>query len=183
MITDGAYISKTPQSALRKIESTVVRSLWGHRPIARSKWLVQLFHGQPHRNNPKLALAYNSILDLFRFCFDCPHVVPRLKQLWPNRHMLNHSLVKTYEESCAILGLEVTDDLSIRLAESPASLGCTSPRDIATVLQRMARQTMYVAAKTSKRKDFLQPKGLIDSHASTSFLRKPTFEITGFPTT
>lgn len=154
----------------------------GARPIARSKWLVQLIHGQPHRTNPKLAFAYTSILDMFRFCFDCPSAVSQMHKLWPFRQNLNHSLVKIFEDSCEILGLEVDSALSIRFANSAAvHLGRTSPRDIAVVLQQAAKQAAYELAATTKRKGFSKPQGLLDFHASTGFLRKPTLETNTFP--
>ena len=92
-ITYGAHISRIPKQAIRKMRNVIVKALWNGRPMARSKWLVQLFHGQPHRTDPLLAQAFCCILDVVRFCHQNPQAIDRLQAMWYARdtHRSIHS--------------------------------------------------------------------------------------------
>lgn len=174
MITYGAHVSKIPKKSIRKVH--FVRALWRNRPIHRSKWLVQLLHGCPHRTDPQIATAYNTILDIFRFCFANQTVVDRLRELWPHRTTLKFSLGDSLDNACDLFGLHVSHDLTLRFGDSgPLPLGRVAPRDVAVALQQLARQVAYEKAACTNRKDFYKPAGLLDFHAATLFVRKPTF--------
>lgn len=181
-ITYASHISKIPKASLQKIQGAVVKALWRNRPLARAKWLVQLFHGQPHRTDPVLAQAFCSIMDVIRFCYDQPDAVTKLRALWPSRHQFNNSLVARFDESCQIFSLKVDSQLRIRFHDSqPLAIGSICPFDFMQGLKQIAAQCAYENAALHARKDFFRPKGLIDVTASTVFLRKPTFKTPCFP--
>lgn len=140
-------------------------------------------HGEPHRTDPFFAAAYNTIIDLFRFCFNNHAATQYMCSLWPQRKHLKFSLVQAYDEARTALGIKVNSDLPISFADSGfLPLGRCAPQDVAATLRQFIYQAVYEKAFCSQRKDFLKPQGLIDMYASTAFLRKPTFETSGFPT-
>ena len=175
-LTYGAHISCLPKAAIQRVQGAVVKALWKNRPIARSRWLVLAFHGQPHRTDPSLAKAYNCVLELFRFCFQIPMTVQKLCTLWEAGMKHKHSLVSCFAHACDTLGIQVDSQLRIRFHHSaPLQLGECAPRDIAPALQEIVCQCAYTRATSTTRKDFSPPTGLLDLHASTMFARKPTF--------
>ena len=181
-ITYASHISKIPKASLLKIQGAVVKALWRNRPLARAKWLVQLFHGHPHRTDPVLAQAFCCIMDIIRFCFDQPEAIARLKTLWPHRHNLKNSLVARLEESCQVFGLRVDASLRITFHDSqPLAIGSVCPFDFMQGLKHIAAQCAYENAALHPCKDFFKPKGLVDIPTSTVFLRKPTFQTSQFP--
>lgn len=183
MITYAAHISRIPKLSMQKIQSAICKAIWRGRPMARSKRLVHLFHGQPHRTEPTLAHAFNTIVDIARYCFDCPEAIPKLRLLWHTRHQLKFSLCLTLDNACKVFNLRLNQHMQVFFGDSgPLQLGITPPGDVAASLKQIARQATYELAGSSARKDFVKPGGLLDFHASTLFLRKPTFHTPVFPT-
>ena len=181
-LTYGACISRTPKLALQKVQNEVVKALWQGRPPNRSKWLVQLFHGNPHRTDPQLAQAFATIMDVVRFCQMVPDTVDRLRALWPHKDSLKHSVLSRFLQACSTLQLTLTENMQISFRNSqPIQLGQCSTHDLQQTLKQLARQCAYENAALSKRKDFCRPNGLLDFHASTMFLRKPTFQTPSWP--
>ena len=181
-ITYGAHVSRIPKVSMRKTQSAVLKALWQGRPMARSKWLVQLFHSRPHRTDPVLAQAYCSILDLFRFCHQSPLAVQQLIALWPSRQSQKHSVLARFASACQTMGLSMTSHPGIRYHDSAALiLGHATAHDVAHTLQQVARQKAYEWATKATRKDLIGFGGLLDFHASTLFLRKPTFQTPSGP--
>ena len=181
-VTYGAHISRIPKQAIRKMQNAIVKALWNGRPMARSKWLVQLFHGQPHRTDPQLAQAYVCIMDLVRFCHHDPSAVTRLQTMWHAKETHKHTLINKLASACQVLGLTLTSQIALRFRDSDSlSLRSATPHDVSQVLKHIARQCAYELAGNTQRKDFVKPGGLLDFHASTSFLRKPTFSTPCLP--
>ena len=182
-LTYGAHISRTPKAALQKVQNGVTRALWRGRPKIRAKHLVLTFFGKPHRIDPFIAQAYNCVLDIFRYCFDHPDTIDKLKLIDKNQRTAKNSLVAALQRACDILHLSLLDDFSLQFqGADKIILGSCGPRDFAKVLQAIALQAQYFAVQHKKRKDVCKPSGLVDVTLSTAFLRKPTFATPTFPT-
>ena len=182
MVTYGGDISKIPKSSLQRIQSSVVRALWRGRDMARSKWLVQVFHGAPHRTDPTIAQAYNCIMEFCRFCHQNPQDVLRLRQLWKYRDTLKFSLIQNLALACEELHIQLDQSLQLHFHSSQSvPINMLSPHDLAAGLNHIARQRAYQNADITTRKDFFTPQGLLDFHTTTKFLKKPTFQTPGPP--
>ena len=150
--------------------------------MARSKWLVQVFHGTPHRTDPAIAQAYNSIMEISRFIHQNPDDFARLQNLWVHRDDLKFSLVQNLATACEELCIQLDSSLRLRFHSSPpVPINQLSSTDLAVGLRHIARQVAYQNANITTRKDFFAPKGLLDHHTSTRFLRKTTFQTPGPP--
>ena len=182
-LTFGACITRIPKVALQKIQAAAVKAIWHGRPPNRSKWLVQVFHGISHRTDPVLAHAFACIMDVARYCRHFPSAVDQLRALWPHKDVLKHSVIAQLHAACHTLHLTLNDKMQIRFRDSqPIQLGVCTPQDLKQPLVHIARQYAYEAAGASNRKDLSPPQGLLDFHATTRFLAKPTFETPKWPT-
>lgn len=181
-LTYTTHISKTPKAALTKIQNSVARALWRDRPGIRSKHLVLLFFGKPWRVDPFIAIAYNCILDVFRYCFEIPGAYHKLRYTAQHGPNNKHSVAALVRKACETLFIDVTEDLDLQIHDSPPiRFGSICPKDFARVLQAIACQAQYRSIAARKRKDICKPGGLIDMHLSTMFLKRPTFDTPAFP--
>lgn len=112
-LTYGAHISKTPKAALQKVQNAVAKALWQGRPNIRSKHLALTFFGSPHRTDPFIAIAFNCLVDIFRFCFERPQAIQQLRTLSCSRSAPKHSLAEAYQNARCTLGLSVDDSLKL----------------------------------------------------------------------
>lgn len=182
-LTYTTHISKTPKAALTKIQNCVAKALWRDRPGIRSKHLVLLFFGKPWRVDPFIAVAYNCLLDVFRYCFEIQDAYHKLRYSAQHGSHNKNSVAALVRKACETLFIEVTDDLDLCIHNSPPiRFGSVCPKDFAKVLQALACQAQYRSIAARKRKDICKPGGLIDMHLSTLFLKRPTFETPAFPT-
>ena len=175
-LTYGSHISKTPKAALQKVQNTVAKALWQGRPGIRAKHLVMTFFGSPHRVDPFIAMAYNCLLDVFRFCFGNEIAVSRMQALNESKNGPKHSLVAAYHSACDTLGLTVNTSLAISFHGSECL-----PLEMRRFLQQIALQAQYFSVTHKKRKDVCKPSGLLDLRLSTNFLHHPTFQTPAFP--
>ena len=168
----GSHISKIPLKALNSVQNAIARALWVGRPKWRAKHLLQAVLSTPHRTDPKIACAFNTVLEVVRMCHMLPHTVPMLQRTWANPHG-THSLAQQLQNAVDVLGLHITEQLDISFRNSQAvPIVSLSAKDVSRVLANIARDACYKATGDSKRKDFQRTQGIFDHQQTTALLRK-----------
>ena len=171
-ISFGAHISKIPQQALNSIQNAIARALWVGRPKWRSRQLLQAVLSQPHRTDPRIACAYNTILECIRMCHTLPSTFSMLLRTWKN-DFGEHSLAAKLQGAATVLGMRIDHELNMSYCGStPVSIRAVSTTDASKVLQNLARQACYQQAFGKKRKDLVPSSKIFDFQQTTFLLKR-----------
>ena len=172
--TFGAQCTKIPQQAYKSIQNAIARTLWVGQPMWRSKQLLQCVLSKPHRTDPHIADAYNTIVEVSRLCNHSDAAATQLYRTWKSPTG-NHSLAGTLKRAFDMLGIQSDEELRISFCGSPAvSFVGLSPKCLSKALQNIARHACYCSIDPKSRKDFAKPTGVFDFHQTTRLLRQIT---------
>ena len=172
-VTYGAAITKIPQHVIWKTQNEIVNVLWANRPHWRSRMLVLGLLGKPHRCEPRMARAYNAVLDFVRFLHQHSSFIAVCRTLQAATPWPAESLLWQLQHCLGILGLKLVDDLSVSFRGSePIPLYALNHKDFAKPLQYFAQQKCYTEAVSNNRKDIVKCHGILDPDLSSLFLRK-----------
>ena len=149
------------------------RSAW------RSKQLLHIILSKPHRTDPLIAGAFNTVLEVVRLCHNSPSAIPQILNTW-NQPTGNHSLAGSLKAAFDFLGIEYDSDINISfMNSSPVSIFDLSPKCVSKPLQNIARHACYCSIDPKSRKDFRKPSGIFDFQQSTRLLfsRNPRHQL------
>lgn len=175
----GAHITKIPQQVLKKIQNAVAKALWTGQPMWRSKQLLHIILSKPHRTDPLIAGAFNTVLEVVRLCHTSPNAISKLQNTWTHSTG-NHSLVSSLKTAFDLLGIEYDSDINISFFNSsPVCLFDLSPKCVNRPLQNIARHACYCSIDPKSRKDLHKPSGIFDFQQSTRLLhtRHPKYQL------
>lgn len=75
----ATHLNKIPKNDLKLIQSQITQLLWKNRPMWRSRFLLLGLLSKPHRTEPFIARAYNTILDCVDFL---KNTTPDHRRMW-----------------------------------------------------------------------------------------------------
>ena len=171
--TYAAGFNSISKHSVGKIQTEIVHILWQNRPPWRARWLVLAFLGQPHRTEPVIARAYNTIMDFLRFLLRNQECKSILVDLLNAPFDTRYGLIPKVKLACECFGLTLHADLTISWGHSPkVAIEELSPKDIKKTLQVLAANATYQKCADTKRKDLSKPQGILDLDLTTLFHRK-----------
>ena len=168
-----AGISKIPKKSLGKIQAEIANILWYGKPKWRAKWLVLSMVGYPHRIEPSIARAYQTVLDFTKFLASHPQLHPQIHQQIREEVNHKHSLLQGFREALNFFGFSLSREGKVAYSDCTAlPVEQIDFRDIKHVLQHLSRNYCYQKTGELKRKDFKKPEGVFDFDLSMNTIKK-----------
>lgn len=165
----AADISSIPKLTCAKIENEIANAIWGRRPHWRARMLVFTFLCNPCFVHPKVARAYVTVCNMWRYVHRHPEMLSRLRTVYPTAIVGKHTLLAHFRNALKIFHCAVMPDLTIGIGSSRFSILDVSPKDIRGMLHALGRQYCYESVNFNSRKDVKKPTGLVDYSLSTIF--------------
>ena len=158
------HLNEIPKEVLHSFQDAIVAVLWRNRPMWRAKMLVLGLFSSPHRCDPFIARAYNTILEVSAFLKSASSS-SRLKWIsYEQKQSISpNSLFAHFLQACKCLSITYHDNFMFSFwGCQPISLLELSRRDVKAVLRELARHQCYAIASKGARKDISLSSGVID---------------------
>ena len=158
------HLSSVPKKELKLIQDQLVAILWRNRPMWRCRWLIIAMLANPHRSEPFLMRAYNTIIEVVVFLKNCS---PEYRQSWQEQFHCgishNNSLLHNFRQACELLGIAHPDAFHLAFfGAEPVCFLDFGKKELSTVLKIGVRHVCYKLATKVKRKDIKPCDGFLN---------------------
>lgn len=131
--------------------------------------LIFTFLCNPCFVHPRVARAYVTVCNIWRFLHRNPSFVPKLQQIFMTANQNKHSLISHFREALLVFHCALMPDLCICIGSSKFSILDVSPKDLRGMLHALGRQFCYENTNFNSRKDVKKPSGLVDLRLSLAY--------------
>ena len=159
-------LNHIPKKVLQAVQDGIASSLWGNRPLWRSRWLVLGILANPSRTEPFLARAFSTILETLNFL---KTTTAENREMWKSlasRPSIQvNSFLASFLQACSVLGLDLLEPFTLRVVDFPQvklPILDFTKRDLKLLLSNLCRHQCYVRACLTARKDTRPAGALLD---------------------
>ena len=159
-------LNHIPKKVLQAVQDAIASSLWGNRPLWRSRWLVLGLLSNPGRTEPFLARSFSTILETLNFL---KTTTPKNREIWKTLaskpSIQVNSYLAAFLQACSVLGLVLLDPFTLQIAALPQvnlPILDFTKRDLKVLLCNLCRHQCYVRACQTVRKDTRPANALLD---------------------
>ena len=158
---------------VRKLKNEIANAIWGRRPHWRARMLIFTFLCNPCFVHPRVARAYVTVCNVWRYLHRHPEAVEKLQGLFVHANHHKHSLLAHFREALLVFHCALLPDLCIGIGSSKFSILDVTPKDLRGMLHALGRQYCYESTNYNSRKDVRKPTGLVDHRLSLAFKMCP----------
>ena len=158
------HLSAVPKKDLKVVQDQLASIIWKNRPMWRCRWLIIAMLASPHRSDPFLSRAYNTVIETVHFLKHCD---PNERRIWcaqtESNHCRTNSLLNCFRQSCALLGIVHTHAFHLRFFEAePVCILDFGKKELQSLLKIVVRHQCYKFATEVKRKDVKPCTGFLN---------------------
>ncbi len=158
------HLSAVPKKDLKVVQDQLASIIWKNRPMWRCRWLIIAMLASPHRSDPFLSRAYNTVIETVHFLKNCSCEERHIwtTQVESSRARAN-SLLNCFRQSCALLGISHSHAFHLCFFDAePVCFLDFGKKELQSLLKIVVRHQCYKFATEIKRKEVKPCTGFLN---------------------